>query len=179
VVYDIGVAVDHLLLTFANDLAAKGVRVGGVIQMPRTEPGCGPRAPMELFDLESGEAFPICQDLGGGADCCLDPSRLRDAAVRIRTATDSVADLVLVPRFGKQEARGQGFRDEIAHAVLSDRPVLTAVRRENVASWLVFTGVGTTLDARLWVLKDWWKDIAKSRLDPPAGHPCLGPRSSL
>ncbi|MGD0675048.1 MAG: DUF2478 domain-containing protein [Polyangiaceae bacterium] len=164
VVYDSGVAVDDLLLVFARELMGEGVRIGGVIQIPRNGPGCGPTAPMQLRDVATGETFPICQDLGRGVgDCCLDPTMLRHAARRIRSATDSSADLVMVSRFGKEEARGQGFRDELARAILSGRPVLTAVRRGMVENWLAFgDGIGTMLDARLWVLKDWWNEIRRA-----------------
>jgi molybdate transport system ATP-binding protein len=161
VVYDDGVAVDDLLLVFARDLGSEGVRVGGVVQVPRRAPGCGPEAPLQLRDLATDEVFPICQDLGGGpADCCLDPTKLRQAAERIRSAIE-LSDLVFVSRFGKEEARGKGFRDELARAALCGMPVLTAVHRGRVDNWLAFTdGVGTLLDARLWVLKDWWNEIA-------------------
>jgi molybdate transport system ATP-binding protein len=162
VVYDDGVAVDELLLVFVGDLANEGVRVGGVVQLPRGGPGCGPAALLRLRDISSGEVFPICQDRRGeGGDCCLDPLKLREAGGRILAATRSRTDLVLISRFGKEEARGQGFREEWAGAVLRGRPVLTAVRRAMVENWFTSTGgIGTLLDARLWVLKDWWRDIA-------------------
>jgi nucleoside-triphosphatase THEP1 len=160
VVYDDGVAVDALLLAFAERLGSEGVRVGGVVQVPRLGPGCGPKAPLQLRDLADGEVFPICQDLGGGAnDCGLDPTKLRQAAWRIRSAAET-SGLVVVSRFGKEEARGKGFRDELAHAAAFHRPVLTAVHRGRVDNWLAFTeGIGTLLDARLWVLEDWWREI--------------------
>jgi truncated hemoglobin YjbI len=161
VVYDVGVAVDELLLTFARDLAARGERVGGVIKIPPGGPGCGPRTPMRLYDVATGEAFPLCQDLGRHAeDCSLDPAMFRHAAVRIRAATEMAADLVFLSRFGKEEARGRGFREELAYAVQQGRAFLTAVPRGLVESFLSFTdGVGTLLDARLWVLEDWWREL--------------------
>jgi hypothetical protein len=141
-----------------------GVRLGGVIQVPRTGPGCGPKAPIELRDVGTGEVFPICADLGPSpGDCCLDPRRLRAAAGRVQSAADSGADIVFVSRFGKEEARGGGLRDALAHASLSGRPTLTAVRRGTVDSWLSLTdGLGTLLEARLWVLEDWWNDLART-----------------
>ena len=41
IVYDDGVAVDSLLSVFAADLVAAGTRIGGVIHVPRSEPGSG------------------------------------------------------------------------------------------------------------------------------------------
>jgi molybdate transport system ATP-binding protein len=164
VVYDDGVAVDELLLAFAGNLTETGHCLGGVVQVPRGGPGCGPKAPMALRDVASGEVFPICQELGpGGHDCALDPARLWEAAERIRTAAERNVDLVFVSRFGREEARGRGLRDALAAAALSGRPTLTAVRREMVDNWLSFSdGVGTLLEARLWVLEDWWRDLART-----------------
>ena len=164
VVYDDGVAIDELLLAFARNLAERGFRLGGVVQMPRGGPGCGPKAPMELRDMATGEIFPICQDSGRGAgDCFLDPGRLREASGRIQTATRSEVDLVFISRFGREEARGRGLREALACAALSGRPSLTAVRRGMVDAWLSFTdGIGTLLEARLWVLEDWWSEITRS-----------------
>jgi molybdate transport system ATP-binding protein len=162
VVYDDGVAVDDLLLVFARELGERGVRVGGLIQMPRET--CGPKVPLEIRDLGTGEVFPICRTLGPGEDDCgFDPSKLRLAADRLRAATDGDADLVFVSRFGKEEARGGGFCEEILHAAAAGRSVLTAVRRGNVGNWLALNdGVGTLLDARLWVLHCWWEDLRRT-----------------
>ena len=165
VVYDDGVAVDELLLAFARNLAERGVRLGGVVQMPRSGPGCGPKAPLELRDMATGETFPICQETGrGGGDCSLDPGRLRQAVGRIQTATASGADLVFISRFGRAEARGGGLHDALAHAALSGVPSLTVVRRGMVDAWLSFSdGTGTLLDHRLWVLEDWWSELVRTR----------------
>ena len=164
VVYDDGVAVDELLLAFARNLAERGVRLGGVVQMPRVGPGCGPKAPLELRDMATGETFPICRDTGRGAgDCSLDPGRLLEAVGRIQTAIAFDADLVIISRFGREEARGGGLRDALAYAALSGRPSLTAVRRGMVDAWLSFLdGTGTLLDHRLWVLEDWWSELVRT-----------------
>jgi molybdate transport system ATP-binding protein len=162
VVYDDGVAVDELLLAFARDLADQGARVAGVIQLPRDT--CGPGAPMQLRDVSTGEVFPICLTVGNaGDDCTFDPSRLRLAAERIRSAWASGADIVFVSRFGKEEARGRGFRGEILRAAAEGCTVLTAVRRGSVGNWFEMNeGTGTLLDARLWVLHWWWRDIRRT-----------------
>jgi hypothetical protein len=87
---------------------------------------------------------------------------LRLAAARVRAATVSRVDLVFVSRFGKAEARGAGFLPEMGDAVLEGLPLLTAVRRDLVDRWLSSNdGLGTLLDARLWVLNDWWGELAR------------------
>jgi molybdate transport system ATP-binding protein len=162
VVYDDGVAVDELLLAFARDLVESGVRVGGIIQMPRET--CGPRAPMCIRDVATGEVLPICRTVGTAeTDCAFDPSKLRSAAERIRTAAETGADLVFVSRFGKEEARGGGFRKEMLLAASEGRTVLAAARRGHVGNWLDMNdGIGTLLDARLWVMHCWWNELRRT-----------------
>lgn len=161
IVYDDGVAVDALLATFARELRDAGVVIAGIVQMPPDGPGCGPGAPMRLQDVATGDIIPICQDLGSGAKSCrLDPAGLAEAAHRIRAAAERETDLLFVSKFGKQEVNGQGFRAELAYAATEGRTVVTAVKRGLVHNWLDFTGgVGTLLDHRLWVLRDWWHDV--------------------
>jgi hypothetical protein len=161
VVYDDRVAIDALLGAFARDLEAAGTRISGLLQLPKEDSGCGPEMPLRLRDLATDEVLPMCQALGPYSQSCrLDPARFQEAATRLQRACMSDAQLVFVSRFGKLEARGQGFRREIAVAVEHARPVLTAVKRSLVHNWFEFTGgVGTVLDAHLWVLNDWWREL--------------------
>jgi hypothetical protein len=120
---------------------------------------------MRLRDVATGDVLPLCQPLGASADGCrLDPERFAQAASRMRKVCEADADLVFVSRFGKMEANGKGFREVMALAVERGVPVLTAVRRGLVDNWFGFTGgVGTVLDAHLWVLEQWWREIAPLR----------------
>ena len=91
VVYDDGRAVDALLTEFAEELQRAGVDARGLVQLPPPADGCGPRAPMRIRDLASGELIPICQDLGTGAkSCALDTSVLASAAMRLRAAAEKL-----------------------------------------------------------------------------------------
>jgi molybdate transport system ATP-binding protein len=161
VVYDDGVAVDSLLAVFAADLVAAGARLGGVLHMPPLVPGCGPQALMQLRDLETGDVISLCQARGAsGKGCALDPAGIGHAARRIHAASEASADLVFLSRFGRQEAAGEGFSDALSFAVQRGGPVLTAVRRGLADNWLsACGGIGTLLEARLWVLKDWWREL--------------------
>ncbi len=166
IVYDAGVAVDLLLEVFAESLCARGVRVGGVLHVPRSEAGCGPTRPLQLRDLRTGSTLPLCRvrTVDGLTSCALDPAALPLAARSIRASLDEHAEIVIVSRFGKQEAPGRSLRDELQHGALGERVVLTAVRRELVDDWFAFTGgVGTLLEPRLWVLNEWWNELAPKR----------------
>jgi len=163
VVYDDCVSIDALLLEFASELKQAGVRLGGVVQLPHDAEVCGPSALMRVQDLDSGDVIQICQNLGPGSQSCsLDSSALAAASVLIHRAIDEEKELIFISRFGRQEAGGRGFRAELGYAFANRRPVLTAVRRGLVDNWFYFTGgVGTVLDCRLWVLRNWWSEVAK------------------
>jgi nucleoside-triphosphatase THEP1 len=120
---------------------------------------------MRLRDVATGQSFMMCLDgEGPAADCHLDHERFEQASNRLLALCETDADLLFVSRFGKMEARGRGFRAAIAKAVERRLPVLTAVRRGLVPNWFEFTGgTGTLLDARLWVLRQWWREIAPLR----------------
>ena len=50
------------------------------------------------------------------------------------------AGLVVIPKFGRQEAMGRGFRDLIGQAVADGQPVILYVPRQQQAAFLDFAG---------------------------------------
>ena len=59
------------------------------------------------------------------------------------------------------------MRAELGFAIGEGRTVLTAVKRSLLPAWRSFTGgQGTLLDHRLWVVRDWWGDLARLRPAP-------------
>ncbi len=167
VVYDDGVAVNALLTVFVSELLDQGTRLGGVIQVPRLEPGCGPQALLELRDVATGDLIQLCQATGpNGQNCALDPSGYAEAAERIHAASVRGVDIVFFPQFSRREADGRGLSEELSFAIGCGRPVLTTIRRGLIDNWLSFSsGVGTLLDAHLWVLRNWWRELEpKSRI---------------
>ena len=56
------------------------------------------------------------------------------------------------------------MRAELAFAISEGRTVLTAVKRSLLPAWRSFTdGQGTLLQPRLWVVRNWWDDLAYAR----------------
>lgn len=153
--------IDLMLADFAGKLQRGGRRLGGVVQRNWRE-DCGPAKLMEVIDLMTGQSIPICQNLGTGSVACkLDIGGLADAAEAVRRAVQGEVDLVIVNKFGKTEAAGGGLRNEIAEAILSGRPVLTAVSERVYPAWRTFTGgFGTTLYCAEAVVSDWWRDMS-------------------
>lgn len=138
--YASGFPIDDLMQGVAARLKRRGLRLGGVIQHNDAE--CDDRCmAMSLEDLGNGRRFPISQDLGAAAaGCHLDAAGLAEAAAAFAGALAERADLVMVNKFGKQEALGEGLRQEIAQAVMAGLPVLIAVRRDFLPAWRDFVG---------------------------------------
>jgi nucleoside-triphosphatase THEP1 len=153
--------VDVLLAEFAHDLLHSGARIGGVVQH-NVRDTAGKKTAMEVVDLAEGHAISICQSLGSGSMACkLDAAGLAEAAVAVQRAISDRVDLIVVNKFSKQEASGGGLRDELAQAILSGIPVLTAVPEKCIEDWKTFTGdYGTILLASREAIDGWWRDLS-------------------
>lgn len=133
---------DRLLFDLAVNLAAEGVRLAGAVQA-NVERRDGTPCDMDLHVLAHGEVVKISQDLGPGArGCRLHPGELERAVGVVLSALDeAAADLVIVNKFGKQEALyGGGFRAVFAAAMERGLPVLTAVTSGQLPAFLDFAG---------------------------------------
>jgi hypothetical protein len=98
---------DRLLLDFVNDLRRAGRRPLGLVQLGRN-PFCDSRT-IRLLRLPSGEVVSLHHDPASGArQCGLESERLVGTAGALAAAIGAGADLVVINRFGKLEAEGQG-----------------------------------------------------------------------
>ncbi len=135
-----GALVDEVLAEAARILKSNGVRVAGATQWNEPVPGRR-RCRMTLQDLVSGRRILASDDRGPHArGCHLNASALEEAAVLAASSIEAGVDLVIINRFGKQEAEGRGFRQAIEAAILLERPVLVGVSENNHLSWEAFTG---------------------------------------
>lgn len=132
---------DLLIAGLAKTLQDRGVQLAGAVQ---TNIEVGPDRPCDM-DLSilglPGPAIRISQSLGACAEGCrLDTGALQLAVGKVETALRSGADLLILNKFGKQEAYGRGFREIIGLALEMGVPVLTYVPADVVPSFLVFAG---------------------------------------
>lgn len=135
-----GALVDDVLAEAARILKDNGVTVAGAIQWNEPVPGRR-RCRMTLEDLTSGRRIVTSEDRGPHArGCHLNASALEEAAMLAASSIEPGVDLVVINRFGKQEAEGRGFRQAIEAAILLERPVLVGLSETNRASWEIFTG---------------------------------------
>ena len=132
-------ASDRLIAAVAEDLAARGLPLSGAVQL-NIEHDPDRHCHMDLMILGEGGSFRISEDRGRHArGCRLDPQGLAAAIARVEKSLERQGSaLLIVNKFGKQEAEGGGFRDVIGRALLAGVPVLTSVSARNLPAFLTF-----------------------------------------
>lgn len=132
---------DRLLIRVAQRMAAAAISVGGVVQI-NSEIGPDQPCQMDLQMLSDGSRINISQNLGrhsGG--CRLDPAGLEGAVGQVAaTLVSSPPQLLLLNKFGKQEAEGRGFRPVIGQALALEVCVLICVSDQYRAAFDLFAG---------------------------------------
>lgn len=146
---------DLLLAGLADRLADAGVKTCGTVQINSECDRDGP-CDMDVRVLPDGPLIRISQSLGREArGCRLDPGAL-ETATGLSERRIAEADLVIVNKFGKQEAQGRGFRTLIAEALSRDIPVLVGLNSLNAEAFHDFTGgVASELPAEADALFAW------------------------
>lgn len=163
VVYGKDDPIDEFMLAVANRLRAEGVRLRGAIQ--ENTGGSASCSAMNLVDLATGERVAISQELGAEArGCRLDPRGLADLAARIDATIDADFDLLILNKFGKAEAEGNGLRNAFAHAIGAGKPILSAVRPPYLEAWSRFHGgLAADLAPRLDTVVAWCRAVVSRR----------------
>lgn len=129
---------DRLLEKLVRELS--GERLAGAMQINHDRGGeCA--CDMDVLVIgDEDHPIRISQSLGmGSSGCRLDPGALEMAAARVG-ARLAGADLVILPKFGRQEAIGRGFYSVIAQALSDDIPVLLNVPSEQSMAFAEFAG---------------------------------------
>ena len=140
IVYRHGAPVEAMFDAVLKQLRAAGdLRVGGAVPCLGGTLSNG-RAAMLMQDLQRGDRIDISQDLGAGSTgCILLADGLATLRVRIGEAIAAAPDVLLLGRFGKEEANGRGIREEIAQAVVAGIPTIVAVEERLLPGWTAFT----------------------------------------
>ncbi len=129
---------DDLMRAVATRLRADGVHVIGAVQVNLvTDPDT--KCHMDLHILNGDDVVRISQNLGAlSKGCRLDPDGLERAVGLVAAHVEAGGDILIVNKFGKQEADGRGFRPVIGEALAAGIPVLTAVGETNLPAFLEF-----------------------------------------
>jgi hypothetical protein len=124
------------LADVAAALQAEGVTLAGVVQV-----NAGARGTMDLHVLGGVDVVRISQNLGPlSQGCRLDTAGLERAVGLVGMRMAAGVELLIVNRFGKQEAEGRGFRPLIGDALGAGVPVLLSVAQGYMAAFENFAG---------------------------------------
>ena len=144
VIYDDGLSADALIAKCAAGLAASGYRLGGIVQSNAQRPGRR-RCDMYVKDLLGGDEIKISLDRGNEArGCRLDLDAFARIDAWIERAVFERVDLLIINKFGKEEAHGRGLRSVIAEALIAEIPLLIGVSTRNLCDFLTFVGDSAT-----------------------------------
>ncbi|MFV0490584.1 MAG: DUF2478 domain-containing protein [Pseudorhodobacter sp.] len=129
--------IDELLAKVASGLEGASVALVGTVQtnIDRDDRRV---CDMDLRLLPGGPVVRISVDRGPEArGCRLDAGVLEESALWLSQNLDA-AELVIINKFGKQEAEGKGLTPIIAEALSRGLPVLVGVNGLNLPQFLAF-----------------------------------------
>ena len=132
-------ATDALLAEAVARIRARGLVLAGTVQTNRSCEGRD-KCDMDVHVLPDGPVLRISQDLGKHARGCRLDSAALETAVAEAAARLAGADMLVVNKFGKQEAEGRGFVPVIATALDRGLPVLVGVNALNLPAFEAFAG---------------------------------------
>jgi len=138
VLRDDHVPIDEFMVAVVTKLQLEGIRQGGLVQH-RTPVGA--KCSFEFEDIATGSRYRLTQNLGPESrSCALDSAAFADATAVVRAAVEDSAQIVVINKFGEQEATGHGLRQEMLQTVLAGIPLLTSVKRRYLSDWMAFAG---------------------------------------
>lgn len=136
-------------------IQARGLRLAGTVQS-NPQRADRPKCDMDVHVLPDGPVLRISEDRGPHARGCRLDAGVLEAAVVATLARLEQAELLVVNKFGKQEAEGRGFVPVIAEALARDLPVLVGVNPLNHGAFHAFAdGMAQDLPADPDVIASW------------------------
>ena len=118
-----------------------------------------------LQSLTTGERFSIFHDLGPGAAVChLDGIGAVAAAAGVQSDIAAGCDLVLLNKFGKLEAAGDGLASAFRAAITGGRPLLTSVSPAHDEAWRRFVGQEFTVLPADPAAIDLWRHAVQTKI---------------
>ncbi|WP_311196736.1 DUF2478 domain-containing protein [Aliiroseovarius crassostreae] len=146
---------NELLAGVADALGERGLRLAGTVQLD-TERAEEFHCDMDVLVLPDGPKIRISQYLGANArGCKLNPEALEMAVAATETQITKGADLLIVNKFGKQEAEGRGFRHAVGEALSRDIPAIIGVAGTTVDAFLDYVGDAEELPPEPDALLSW------------------------
>ena len=152
--------IDDLLADVGRTFADDGLRLAGTVRVRPADP-MGHPCDMELRVLPDGPEFRISQPLGSEAKGCrLDGGVIEAIAFEVESRLPG-ADLLIINKFGKQEAQGRGFCTAISIAMEMGIPTLVGVNEMNAPGFHAFSdGIAVALPPEPRAVREWF-DLAE------------------
>jgi nucleoside-triphosphatase THEP1 len=159
VAYDDGLLRDALIARCAAGLVVSGYRLGGIVQSNSRRHGQR-RCDMYVKDLLGGDEIKISLDRGEEArGCRLDPDAFARIEAWIERAVVERVDLLIINKFGREEAHGRGLRAVIAEALITEIPLVIGVSTQNLPDFLTFVGDSVTrLEPDIEAISGWCRN---------------------
>ncbi|MCX5496218.1 DUF2478 domain-containing protein [Kaistia dalseonensis] len=140
IVYADGAAFEALLEETVRNLAARGLRLAGLVQQSIARPDRR-KCDMALRDLATGRLHPISEHRGEAArGCTLDVDLLLRACTAAEPGLAAGTTLVVLSKFGKVECEGGGVRGLIEAALERSIPVMIGVPAINLRPFKAYAG---------------------------------------
>ncbi len=183
VLYTADTAQRRLLWNFADEMKARGWRVGGLVQDPLSAAD-GSRLGVDAVAMDTGDRLPIARSTAqsrANKECMLDHAALVEASAILRRAVEREYDLVVVEKFGEQEQAGGGLMDDILRCVAAGIPVAVMVPAHAIEKWREYSGgLGVLLPSEPAALGSWWgaehalDELARNVSEAPAKQVIVG-----
>ena len=123
-----------------------------------------------LRNLTTGARFSIFDDLGPGAAVChLDGTGAVAAAAGVQADIAAGCDLVLLNKFGKLEAAGDGLASAFRAAIVAGVPLLTSVSPAHDEAWRQFVDQEFAVLPADPAVIDLWRHAVRPKSDAVIG----------
>jgi hypothetical protein len=139
IIFNKGFAIDGVIAQAVDGLKSRGIAMAGVIQTCGNE-DCDHRD-LRLESITGRWSLPIMQKRGAlSSGCSLDYSAVAEASLRIAADIRPETRIVVLNRFGRAEAEGNGFRSILEKCLEEGKSALCAVRNDYAREWEEFHG---------------------------------------
>ncbi|HEX7006001.1 MAG TPA: DUF2478 domain-containing protein [Alphaproteobacteria bacterium] len=151
-----GDTIQKLLAAVAANCRSAGTKVVGVVAEAHGLADLTCSAGF-LRDIASGRRYPIYLDSARSeASCHLDAGGVATACSALLDQVPD-GDLVVLSKFGKLEAAGQGLFPAFEAAAAAGKPVLTSVSSKHRDAWRAFAPDADFIQADEAALTEWWR----------------------
>lgn len=150
--------IQALLAATATGWRTGSARIAGVTAEAHGRPE-RPCSAGVLRDIATGERFSIhLETTPEGTTCHLDAAGVEAACAHL-IGQIAGSDLVILSKFGKLEAMGQGLFPAFEAARAAGKPLLTTVSEKHRDAWEAFAPEAAHLEADPAALAAWWSRL--------------------